>query len=77
MEHGMYTNYYKGFTAHDRYCRKCALNSEAASMTMKVHEHNLPDNTSYRNAIAFEKLSPKHLIMLREMQTIFNCSKID
>ncbi|CAL6020113.1 Conserved_hypothetical protein [Hexamita inflata] len=77
MEHGIYTNYYKGFSAHDRYCRKCALNREAESMSIKAYEHNLPDSSSYRNAIAFEKLAPQHLIMLREMQTIFNNSKVD
>ncbi|CAL6114683.1 Conserved_hypothetical protein [Hexamita inflata] len=75
MECDNYVNISEGRIIHDRNCKKCALEKQADNMVVSVYEHNLPDNINYRNAIAFEKLAPFHLVVLREIQCVFYSSQ--
>lgn len=62
----MHTNY-RGYTHHDWYCVKCALNTQATCIRIDVHEWPLPENDSQRMAAVFELCCPLWFSVWRGM----------
>lgn len=62
-----YTNHRKGFTAHDRYCKLCALKRQIKKITILSYERPLPDDVHLQNAIVFELRIPVQIACLRDV----------
>ena len=53
IEHTYYTDWY-GYQRHDRYCRKCDLETQQQRMTIDVHEWPLPAHEHRAEVVVFE-----------------------
>lgn len=62
-----YTNHRKGFTAHDRYCKLCALRREIKNTNMSSYERPLPSDDHNQNAVVFELRIPIEIACLRDV----------
>ncbi|KDQ19218.1 hypothetical protein BOTBODRAFT_184299 [Botryobasidium botryosum FD-172 SS1] len=58
MSHGQYYNHWRGWYQHDRYCEKCRLASNAASMKIEIFESPLPEDLYKRQTVVFELRCP-------------------